>query len=287
MIKNLLREPLVHFLLLGGVVFALWYVYEPEQVESEPKKPEIVISESRIDNLIDIWTKTRQRPPTPQELRGLVEDHLREEIFYREGLALGLDKDDVIIRRRMRQKMELFVEDLASAAPPSEEDLQKFLDNNEDQFRVDRKFTLRQIYINPDRHEDTLKQDIEKLREQLTENSDPAEFGDPFLLPPTYQQIPLSRLDQEFGQGFGQRVAELEPGEWSAPVPSGYGLHLVYVDERTEGRLPPLEEIRSELEREWFARTRSRAKEEFFQKLRARYEIRIELPEAAPSEEQS
>jgi hypothetical protein len=282
MIKSLLREPLFHFLILGGALFVFWAWNNPDESGPKPDKPRIVITESRIDSLIDIWTKTRQRPPTQQELRGLIDDYLREEIFYREALAMGLDEDDTIVRRRLRQKMELFVEDFASAAPPSVKELEEFLQSHANQFRVDRKVALRQIYLNPDKHADTLEQDVQELLAELDANSNPGQYGDSFLLPVVFELTPVRQLTQMFGGEFGQNVYAQETGTWSGPITSGYGVHLVFVEEKEEGRLPPLEEIRPVVEREWFAQKRSEAKRQFFEKLRERYEIIIELPEEDP-----
>lgn len=276
--KSLLREPLFHFLILGTLLFAIWYVREEGQQQSpvDSSKPQIVITESRIDSLIDIWTKTRQRPPTPDELRGLIDDFLREEIFYREAVAMGLDENDTIVRRRMRQKLELFVEDFATAASPTTVQLQGFLASHPDRFRVDRKLTIRHIYFKPDRHPEGLDQEIAELHQSLDASSDPTRYGDPFLLPSEFNSIALTELDQLFGNNFGQRLFDFETDQWLGPIESAYGQHLVYLDEKIEGRLPALEEIRPSVEREWFARAREDAKQEFYEKLRDRYEIVIE-----------
>lgn len=283
MMKSVWREPLFQFLLLGGALFGLWTIRNPESTPAAPPQPRIVVEEARIDSLIDIFTKTRQRPPTPQELRGLIDEFLQEEMFYREALAMGLDKDDSIVRRRLRQKMELFVEDITSAAAPSEQQLAEFLKNHADQFRVDRKVAFRQIYFNPEKHADALEQELEQLKAKLDADSDPEEYGDPFLLPTVTELTAVRQLTQMFGGEFGQEVFALETGEWQGPVASAYGAHLVFVEQKDEGRLPALDEIRSAVELEWFARRRSDAKQDFYEKLRGRYEIVIETPEEPDS----
>jgi len=286
MIKSLLREPLLHFLILASLLFTVWAVRNPESNPTEPPKPKIVIAESRIDSLIDSFTKARQRPPTQQELRGLIDDFLQEEIFYREALAMKLDEDDTIVRRRLRQKMELFVEDFTSAAQPTDEQLAEFLKAHADRFRVDRKVALRQIYLNPEKHADTYEHDVAELKSKLDENSDPEEHGDAFLLPAAFELTPVGHLTQMFGGEFGRDVFAQMTGEWSGPISSGYGAHLVFVEEKEEGRLPPLEEIRSVVELEWFARKRADAKREFYEKLRERYEIIIEKQKDAAAEKE-
>lgn len=281
MIKSFLREPLLHFLVLAGMLFVVWSIRNPEATPTEPPKPTIVVSEARIDSLIDIFAKVRQRPPTGQELRGLIDDYLQEEILYREALAMRLDEDDAIVRRRLRQKMELFIEDITSAAQPSEKQLEEFLQANADQFRVDRKIAFRQVYLDPEKHSGTFEQDVAELKSKLKAESDPHEYGDSFLLPSVFELSPLSQFTQMFGEEFGAQVFALNTGQWQGPVPSSYGAHLVFVVEKKEGRLPPLEEIRSMVELEWFARKRTNAKLEFYQRLRENFQIVIESPQEA------
>lgn len=281
MIKTVLREPLFQFLILGAALFGLWAIRNPVSTSAEPPRPKIVIEEARVDSLIDIFAKTRQRPPSPQELRGLIDDYLQEETFYREALAMGFDKDDTIVRRRLRQKMELFVEDITSAAPPSDQQLADFLRENADQFRVDRRVALRQIFLNPDKHGDAFEQVLADLKSKLDEHADPEEHGDSFLLPSTFELTPLRQLTQMFGGEFGDEVFAQPTGAWQGPIASAFGAHLVFVDQKDDGRLPPIEEIRSAVELEWFARRRADAKRDFATKLREKYEIVVEMPATA------
>lgn len=287
MIKSFLREPLLHFIVLAGSLFIVWGIRNPEATPTEPPKPKIVVSEARIDSLIDIFAKVRQRPPTGQELRGLIDDYLQEEILYREALAMRLDEDDTIVRRRLRQKMELFIEDITSAAQPSEKQLEEFLQANADQFRVDRKMALRQVYLDPEKHPETFERDVAELKSKLNEESDPHEYGDTTLLPAVFELSPLSQFTQMFGGQFGAEVFALNAGQWQGPVPSSYGAHLVFVVEKQEGRLPPLEEIRSKVELEWFARKRVNAKLEFYERLRENFEIVIESPKEVSAGKES
>ncbi|MBS0264436.1 MAG: peptidyl-prolyl cis-trans isomerase, partial [Planctomycetes bacterium] len=240
MMKSLLREPLLHFLVLAGGLFALWAVRNPESTRGEPSRPQITISEARIDSLIDIFAKARHRPPTQQELAGLIDDFLQEEVFYREALAMKLDEDDTIVRRRLRQKMELFVEDFTSAAQPTAEQLADFLQEQADQFRVDRRVAFRHVYLNPEKHPDTLDKDLETLKAELERKADPAELGDTFLLPGEFELTSLRQLTQLFGEDFGPQVYAQAAGAWQGPVSSGFGVHLVWIVAKEEGRLPAL-----------------------------------------------
>jgi len=147
MIRKLVREPLVQFLLLGAALFALDAWLRPSAAPTA--NAEIVVSEARIRNLAQNFRRTWQRPPTRVELEGLVEAHVREEVFYREALALGLERDDAIIRRRLQQKMEFVSEEAAALAKPTDEDLSAYLKTHAEAFRTEPRATFAQVYLDP------------------------------------------------------------------------------------------------------------------------------------------
>jgi len=274
-----LREPLVHFLLLGAGLFLLfgWL----ENPEGEGNK-QIVVSPGRIEHLVIGFSRTWQRPPTQQELEGLVEDYIKEEVLYREARVMNLDQDDTVIRRRLRQKMEFLSEDLVATEEPTEEELQTYLKQHSEQFRIGSKISFTQVYLNADRRGDDAHRDAERLRLQLTENprliENPA-IGDPFPLSQNFELLSESQVANLFGHEFAEQVLTLEPGTWSEPVKSGYGFHVVFVRERVEGRLPILEEVRDAVNREWVSTTRREAKDRFYQRLRDQYSVTVEFPE--------
>jgi hypothetical protein len=261
---------------LGAGLFALFGVVGGP---AEERPNQIVVSAAKVENLAALFERTWRRPPTPVELDGLIADHVKEEILYREALALGLDADDIVIRRRLRQKMEFISEDLAQSAEPTADELQAFLAERAERFREPSRISFAQVYLSPDRRGGDVWSDAERALVALnTGSSDPAETGDPFLLEQDYRDLAAPDLERLFGGAFAAQVAELPVGRWSGPVESGYGLHLVLVHERAPARLPDLAEIRDAVANEWDAGRREEANRAFYQALRANYEVTVERP---------
>jgi hypothetical protein len=197
-------------------------------------------------------------------------------------MALGLDKDDTIIRRRLRQKIEFVTDDIAALAEPTDEELSAYLKAHADTFGVQRQFTFSQVYLNPERHGENLARDSAQLLAQLQQagdRTDVSELGDSFLLEHKFQSLPASEIVKQFGEKFAAKLGELSPGRWHGPVESGYGVHLVWITERTEGRMPALAEVRDAVRREWANSRRLESNEKFYQELLKRYVVSIEQPE--------
>jgi hypothetical protein len=280
-VKRLLTEPLLHFLLLGT---ALFVVFELLDRPDARKGGQIVVTASKIEHLRASFTRVWQRPPSADELEGLIREHLREEVYSREAMKLGLDKDDIIIRRRLRQKLEFISEDVAAQVEPTDEQLRAYLQANPEVFRVERRFTFRQVYLNPKRRHESLAHDAAQLLVQLNQTgakADTLSLGDLFLLEHDFDAVPASEVAKRFGEKFAVQLNELQPGQWQGPVESGYGLHLVFITERTTGRVPMLEEIRDAVRREWANVRRLEANEQFYQGLLKRYTVTVERPQPA------
>jgi hypothetical protein len=276
--KRVLREPLLHFLLLGIAIFAAYGLIS--KPSSEPGK--IVISARQIAALAEGFTRTWRRPPTRAEMEELIRDQVQEEVYCREAMALGLDKEDTIIRRRLRQKMEFVSDDVAALAEPTDDELSAFLKSHADTFRVQRQFTFSHVYLNPERHGENLARDTAQLLawlQQAGDKADISELGDSFLFEHKFQSLPASEIVKQFGQKFAAKLGELSPGQWHGPVESGYGVHLVWINERTEGRLPALAEVRDAVRREWGTARRLESNEKFYQELLKRYTVTIERAE--------
>jgi hypothetical protein len=279
--KKILREPLLHFLLLGAAIFVA-YGLATKRSSGEPGK--IVISAGQVSAMAESFAGTWRRPPTRAELEGLIRDRVQEEIYSREAKALGLDKEDTIIRRRLRQKMEFLTDDVAALAEPTDDELSAYLKTHADTFRVQRQFTFRQVYLNPERRGENLARDATQLLAQLRragDKADVAELGDSLLLEHNFQSLPASEAAKQFGEKFATKLSELSPGQWQGPVESGYGVHLVLVSERTEGSVPALAEVRDAVQREWANTRRLEVNEKFYQELRKRYLVTIERPKPA------
>jgi len=277
--KKLMREPLVHFLLLGAAIFAA-YSLVSKGTRGEPGK--IVVTQGQLASMREGFTRTWQRPPTGEELEGLIRDRVREEVYYREAMALGLDKDDLIIRRRLRQKMEFVSDDIAAQAQPTDAELGAYLTAHPDSFRVEQRFTFSQVYLNPKKHGAHLARDAAQLLAQLNQpgvRADASALGDSFLLEHQFAAVPASEVGKQFGEDFAAKLGAISPGQWQGPVESGYGVHLVLVSERTEGRLPALADVRDAVRREWDNARRLEANETFYRELLKRYTVTIENPE--------
>ncbi|HSM06423.1 MAG TPA: peptidylprolyl isomerase [Longimicrobiales bacterium] len=276
-VRALLKEPLVHFLALGAVLFLIGRATGDE---TGPMGSRIVVSPGQIEQLASGFAATWQRPPTENELRGLVEDHIREEVYFRESLALGLDRGDIIIRRRLRQKMEFLTQDLADAVEPTEEELQAYLDEHVDDYRIPPRYTLSQEYFRGERTGDAGLEAQEAVA-ALSDPSDPTRppRGDGSMLPPRLDDVPSREVARVFGEQFLEGIADLPVGRWSGPVESGYGMHLVYVGERIEGRRPTLDEVRPFVLRDWTAARRDEVNDAVYQRMLDQYTVVVERPD--------
>jgi hypothetical protein len=279
MFMKFMREPLCHFLLLGAAIFAVYGLATRHKTD---KPGEIVVTQGTLENLATGFTRTWQRPPTEEELQGLVRDYIREEAAYREGLALGLDRDDMIVRRRLQQKLEFLSDELATRTEPSEAELQSFLQTHSGLFQSEPLFSFRQIYFNPQLHGGNLHRDMARALEDLERagpRANTAEFGDPFLLEQNFENVSLSDVKKTFGDQLASALAALRLGTWQGPIVSGYGTHLVFVAQRSESRVPKLDEVRDQVRREWLDAKRKEASDTFYQAILSRYKVKIELPE--------
>jgi hypothetical protein len=256
---RVLREPLLHFLVLGALIFGAFALRADRQGAPADR---IVVGPGEIEHLASGFARTWQRPPTPAELDGLIDDYVRDEVYYREGVALGL-------------------EDATEGPPPSDDVLQTFLAAHPERYRREPELSFRQVFVNPDRRGDRARDDAEALLARLAAAGpavDTAALGDPIMLPADLDQVGPSEVARVFGDAFADRVAALELSRWSGPVESGYGLHLVFVRSRSEGRLPPLADVRNAVARDVTAAERKRMVEAAYRQLRTRYEVVIERP---------
>lgn len=275
-IKKLWREPLVHFLLIGAALF-LFYDLTREQGSEAPNR--IVVSSGQVEQLAANFKRTWMRPATEAELAALVENHVREEVFYREALAMGLDQNDPLVRRRMRMKLEFILEDLSSQEV-TDEVLTTFLQQHPNKFRSEAQVSFQQVYLNPDKRED-LATDAKKLLASLNGGAESESVGDPTLVPYEFSLATQSEIARSFGERFAQDVVKLIPGDWTGPVYSAYGGHLLKVSERVEARQPELAEIRAVVEREYLVQRRKEQKNLAYQTLREGYQVTIEPVKSA------
>ena len=280
--KRILKEPLFHFLLLGAGLFIAYGLISKSGSSSAPGK--IVVTVGHVEHLAAGFAKTWQRPPTDAELKGLVDDWVREEIATREAIALGMDKDDTVIRRRLRQKLEFVSDDIAAQTEPTDADLNAYLQAHPESFHVEPRFTFSQVYLNPAKHGTNLVRDAAQLLAQLQQAGGKAEvsaLGDSLLLENKFAAVPAGEVAKQFGEEFAAALGGIKPGQWQGPVESGYGMHLVLVSERTEGRKPELADVRDVVRREWTNARRLEGNAKFYAELLKRYNVTIEGLEPA------
>jgi len=279
-VRRVLDEPLTRFLFVGALIFA---TYGWRSRHGAPSPGRIVVSQGQLASMMVGFTRTWQRPPTPGEWEGLVADRVREEVYFREAMALGLDRDDTIIRRRLRQKMEFISEGRGAPAGATEAELGAYLAAHPELFRVEPRFTFRHVYLNPDRHGGGLERDAARLLARLKAEpgADTEALGDPFLLEHEFASVTAGEVGKQFGKEFAAKLGGIPPRQWQGPIGSGYGLHLVWVGARAEGGLPALADVRDAVRREWDSARRKEANERFYQDLLERYTVTIEGLEPA------
>ena len=268
---RLIREPLVHFVFVGAAVFAAYAFFADG--EEAASRDRIVVTEGRVLQLAQVFSKTWQRPPTPQELRGLLDAYIKEEVYYREAVKLGLDRDDTLIRRRMQQKMEFLSEPGEEALAADDVALQAYLDDHKDSYRVQPKLAFEQVFINPKLSSGDADARATEMLQALKEGGDPDKLGDPTLLPRSLPLSPLRAVERDFGEVFAKKMARVPVGQWTGPITSPFGLHLVRLSKREEGYDPKLDEVRDALRRDWRNLKRQEYQADAYEKLRGKYEV--------------
>lgn len=282
--KRWLREPLLHFLLIGAALFLLYDLKNDGYVNDNHR---IVISKGSIDRLISLWENKKQRPPTQIELQGMIEQQIREQVMYREALAMGLDKDDAIVRKRLAQKIEFISSDIAAMAEPSDDELTKFLNEHHKKFETPAYLSFEHIYFNSDKRDAQAEHNALKLLDELKHPDlkiDTHIAGDSFMMGKEYDEITEYGVSRIFGQNFAAELFKLNTGDWQGPVRSGYGTHLIRISNKTPAKPVELNTVRDKVRNEWQAEQRQSMNKIFYENLRQRYEIVIEN---APDKDES
>jgi peptidyl-prolyl cis-trans isomerase C len=282
LLRRLLREPLLQFLLGGVALFAAYGALNP-QTGDRFQSNRIQLTEVDLRQIAMVWTAQWQRPPAPEEMHSLVEDKVREEILYRESLALGLDQGDTIVKRRLAQKMEFLAEDTSAIRDPDAAELKAWFEQNRGRFAQQGRVSFRHLYFSPDRRaraQDAAAKALEKLAGQPADSpAAAANAGDRFMFQDYYADREPEQLAGVFGAKFAQTLFRLTPGAWQGPVESGLGWHLVFVASVVPGRVPDFEEIEPDVKAAWINEQRAEAKRKMYAAMRARYEV--VLPAAA------
>ena len=287
--RSFLTEPLVHFLIIG---FLLFIGFEALKDTSAGNGDTVTITRSAIKTIQANFLRTWSREPTAQELDKLIEELVRDEIAQREAEAMGLDQDDLYIRKRLRMKFELLLDDFTSGSKPDDTELQQYLDNNREKFNIPPRYALQQIYFNPELRKGTIAADMEDALKKLNKADTDSKvelLGDSTMLPLSVPAMTPRMISRQFGSEFTAQIEALPLGQWSTPLRSGYGYHLVMITDKIESRTVQLDEVREQVEREWTAARKKEVKEQAYERLRSKYQVIIEseASEQAASEDTS
>ena len=272
--RKLLREPVLHFLLIGIALFVGYGLASPPA----PDGARIVVSKAMVDDMAREFQKRWNRPPANEELAGMVEAHVRDEIMYREALALGFDRDDPMIKRRLRQKFEVMIEEQDASETPTDADLDAYLTQYAQRFTLPGTVSFDQVVLDVGASPADAERAAAAAKSALLRGADPTRSGRASMLP---VHVPASRLDlvgRDFGAEFAGQIEKLPMNEWTGPVRSAFGAHLVRVTARVPGALPPLDAVRTSVARERENERRTAARSESYRKLRERYDVVIESP---------
>ena len=278
---KLLREPLLHFVLIGAAIYLLYGAFAEPLPEADDKT--IVVTAGEIEWMQTSWQKRWNRPPTDKEFEGLVQQYIRETVLYREALTMGLNQHDQVIRRRLAQKLEFLAKDLVALTPPTDEELQAYFDKHRERYQAPVRYTFTQVYIDPDKRGDATLGDAEAIKAKLIAQGDvienPGALGDDFMLQNYYPQKDATEIQKSFGSGFTDALTKLAVGQWHGPVLSGYGTHLVYVHNVSEPPPPVFTETLERVTQDWRTERSEELNEQFYATLRDSYTVVIEEPE--------
>lgn len=267
--RRIVREPVLHFTVIGLLVFAAFRLLDDKPAMTPATA--IIVKSQTADRLAAGFKATWRRQPNKVELAGLLENHVREEVLVREALALGLDRNDPVIRRRLRQKMEFLTAAAAAAMVPSEAALREHYARHRDRFRVIGRVALTQVFLGSEPDDGK----VQGIHAALRDGANPASLGARTMLPPSLAPSPPETVDGVFGAGFYRSLADLKAGDWAGPVRSGYGQHLLRIDQRIGDRVPAFEAVREAVRHHWIESNSAAMEEDRYQRLRQRYAVTL------------
>jgi peptidyl-prolyl cis-trans isomerase C len=273
--RNLLKEPLLHFLALGAVLFAL-NAWRERARPTESLAPRIEVTAAVIERLRSGYERQFGQAPDAEELRGLVAAHVREEVLCREALALGLDRDDTIVRRRLAQKMEFLTDDLVVAASPDDAAVRRFFEQNAARYAKPANVSFRHVYFSRDKRGTNSGAASRAALTALAGSASDESIGDPFLHGFTFAEIETQEITALFGADFAAQLPALRTGEWSGPIASSYGLHLIRIDARGAPQPASFDAVRETVAQDFNEEHRRTVNREIFEKLRERYQVVVD-----------
>ena len=277
---HILREPLAQFLFLGALLYGGYFLFIGPDEPIEEQKRFIYIDENRINWLKALWERKFKRPPTSEELQQQIARYEKETVYYREALALGLDREDSIIKRHLADKLRFLREDVVTPDKPSRQALLEYYQANRDRYTSSSRYSLKHLYFSlasgQEKAFDNAKQALVRLQQDPEAVADIR--TDPLSLKHRYEDQGVKSLSRIFGSRFANALADRPVAEWFGPVASGYGIHLVYIDSHTKPALMEFEQVIDRVERAWIDQRQKALNEAYYQSLRQKYEFVIEKP---------
>ena len=278
---RLFTEPLIQFLIIGACIYGAYALFGAP--EEDFRDTRVHVDSARINAFISEWESRWNRPPTREEIDGLIQSYIKEDVLYRQAVVMGLNEDDPITRRRMAQKLEFLTSDLAMMVQPQEGELEQYFSENSELYRAPDRMTFSQVFFNPDARGKTTLEEAAKALVQLQAAGVPTEesmqVGDGFMLQSDFVSVTPTEAARQMGTGFVEAVVQLEPGAWHGPVLSGYGVHLVYMYSYEKSPIAVFEEVQAAVLENWQLEQRDKFNADFLENLKTRYEIVIdEIP---------
>jgi len=251
------------------------YAWRNPSVENVLQTNKIEVPYAAIDRLTYNWSKMRNRPPTKAEIAGLIDEYIKEEVYYREALALGLDQNDKILRRRLMQKMEFLSNDLAALNVPDESTLNTYFLDNQDKYKLPAEVSFTHIFFSREKRGETVANDAKDILSQLGDKSD-VEHGDRFVMGYDFTAQSPYKVEGVFGKAFATALFKTTLNRWHGPIPSSYGLHLVWITKRRDTQLPELSAVIDQLRTDFMFEQQQKINKDVYENLKNRYEIVFE-----------
>lgn len=279
--SRLFTEPLIQFLIIGAGIYGLYAMFGTP--EEDFRDTVVHVDSNRINAFISGWESRWNRPPTTDEIDGLIQSYIKEDILYRQAVSMGLNEDDPITRRRMAQKLEFLTSDLAMLVQPKAGELEGYFEQNKERYREPERITFIQVFLDPDRRGEATLVDAGGLLTQLKAAGAPdpqtLQAGDQNMLQNYFQSADQNAVARQMGSGFAESVMPLKVGQWHGPVLSGYGVHLVYVFDFQQPPPAVLADVKTAVLENWKFEQREQFNADFLEGLKSRYEIVIdEIP---------
>jgi hypothetical protein len=277
MIKKIVAEPLVHFLLLALLLFALYALINPPA----PDPNTITVSTGRVAQIKNNFVNRWKREPLPEELDNAIAHYVLSEIYLREARAIGMDRGDVVIDRRLRQKMGFMLEDLAAVKQPGQDELKQYYLDNIKNYVEPEKYSFQQVYLSADRNPQQLAAAIEKQTARMAQGLAPQ--SDVSMLPEQMTQASPAAIDKVFGKGFATQLSTVKTERWSEPLDSTFGQHFIYLLEHLPEQSKPYEQVADQLLRDWQYNHTQQLKQAFEKELLESYSVVIEATKTKDS----